>query len=288
MKLSNEDGLTLTEVLMSAGLLGLLALAIMQGTTMMKKMKARSNQTLAVQSYSSEGLKKLKTSADGVSWERLNFERTYTLVNESGKIDRVDWDFTEIPDLSNMSDIEVEVRDPSGSKIKFTRDSHTLISTKGGKMRVYFSRCVPIGDYEKNITPQMAASYDKVPFVSKKDKVDEIYCCKRGLNKLCSSKIDSPKDKFRIMTFDLRDNSNWKVFPVPSERKYLLGNGFIFFTNRSRRPNAFVAYHFTLTNTCFTDDDRNNCDKRGKVNSTPTTGSISTRSVYDSGQLIIQ
>lgn len=284
-----ENGFTLTEVLVASGLLGVIGVGVMFGTKTMKNMDKSSKQSSALQVYNTDGLNKLKIYTQGLTWEKFDFRSTYVQVNQNNKIKTVNWDFTDIDNINNNTDLEVSISDNSGNTFKVKRDSHTLVYSKNGKVGVYFSRCVPKNQYYKGgISPSQALSFKRVPFLVKDGERNAIYCCPQKSTGICSLDISDSTSSFRYMTFDLRDQGSFRSSPSQGDAKFFLGSGFMVYLNRGKKPDAFKALYFNSSDPCYRANDKATCIKEGIKTVRAVNGEISSKSVFESGQLIIQ
>ncbi len=276
---NNEDGFSLAEVLVAAGLLGVLGVVINFGTQQVGQMTKESMQQKVVHEISAENMKTLKNASEGIVWQKFNFEQTY---KADGSL--VDWKLEDIEE-SSIADLQTSLRDSEGNVLKLTRSSHTLVSAKFEKKRALLTRCVPKNRYNNKKRPietDDIASFDRVPFI----KDEKLYCCPQGSAKICDEAVNQKSSRYRIMTFSLSEGKNLKVLPVWGNRKMLLGSGFIFYIGEGKKPEEYSFKQFVITNACFKREK--DCTQSGIISFREGIGHISSRSIYDSGQLIIE
>ncbi len=288
--LFNARGFTLAEVVVSVGLLGIVALGFASGSKYLLKIKDNADKNEVLQSNANEALGLIKRYTEGLSWEKLDYKASY--FHNKGKIglENVSWDLSDLEMTTSLDQLDVDIRDLNGTKITLRRDSHTAIRSRNGKTSAYFSRCVPTSTYldkKQNIDISTVSSLTRVPYLVENGKISEIYCCPRNSTSLCGDRVKNSDSPYRVMSFVLTDKLRLKVFPAMGERKYLLGVGLMIFLNEEKSPSAFKAYSMVMTNSCSKKSDGKNCKKNGLVRRKLVSGPLSTRSLFDSGQIII-
>jgi len=290
MFFKSEKGFSLAEVLVSAGLLGVLALGMNYGIEILNKQKKSSKTKIALQTDLNISLKYLAAHTNGLSWNDFDFDNTYYQGNNLKTMNLVNWNASDIDSISVREDLRQTISTTKFGNVDFFLDSFTLVKEKGGTNGLYFSRCVSASDYKtKDFTLQEALDINMRPYLVKEGEVLSIYCASSGADgKLSNSaKIIGRKDNYRVMSFYSKNNT-WKQMPSLGDRAFLLGSGFMVFMNRALNPDSFVAYSFALDDPCYRYDNVKDCNRLPILALKKLTGPIQSTGIHDSGFMIIQ
>lgn len=286
--MEGQKGFTLAEVMVAAGMVGLVALAANYGLEMMSKMKRTSEAKAAQSTLVNEIGRQLTSVGKKIVWTNFDFNRSFYVNNSATSVMKVNWTFADIPTASSVSDIQFQTK-VKGLSVTTVRDSFTLeyVNDDGSDSGLIASRCVPKGSYNAKMSATNALSLAYGPFVFKDNKgIFRIRCCRINGPGLCSGDtIDESGDSWRVNTFMIRRNA-MRTIPGESDARYILGAGFAFYFNQNTEPYSYTNYVFSIRNGC--PNQVQDCDKvipplikqyRGDVNST---------GVHDSGVLIIK
>ncbi len=289
--LKSEKGFSLAEVMIGAGLLGILTVGMNYGFDLLNKQKKNSRTKLTIQSQLNVGLKYMAAHTNGLSWKVFDFDNTYYQATNMKEAHRVSWDAGDVDNISNRSDLIQTFNAPPFGNVSFYMDSFTLVKEKGGSNGLYFSRCVSESDYtsNKNFGLQEALDLPNRPYLLSFDNMKYVYCAPRATNGSVgtSYRINGRKTNYRVMSFYYK-NKTWKQMPGPEDRKSLLGAGFMLYMNRNENPESFISYSFVLDDPCYRYDTSKDCQRLPIISLRNLSGPIQETGVHDSGFMIIQ
>ena len=285
-----EKGFSLSEVLVAAGLLGILSLGMNYGIEVLNKQKKNTSTKLSIQSLLNLGLKYTTAHSNGLSWKSFDYENTYFQGNNMRNLNLVNWNHSDIDSISSRGDLEQTIDAGRFGNVNFYVDSFTLVKEKGGTNGLYFSRCVSATDYkDRDFTLQEALDLPRRPYLVKKNEKIQIHCSTKNASgsQSSSTRISGRRSDYRVVSFYYKNNT-WKQIPSFSERKYLLGAGYMIFMNRNKNPDSFIAYNFILDDPCYRYSKEKNCNRLPIVQLRNLSGPIQETGVHDSGFMIIQ
>ena len=278
----SEAGFSLVELTVATGLLGLLAVVVVYGVNQMGLLLKESRQNEVIRENLAEGVRNIKKSvSSGLFYRKFNANQTY-----NNKLSLVNWPVKnlDVEDLDKLKVFFDLLTSESQETVELFRNSHTLI----GEKSVFLSRCVPKSIYnsvKKEMTISDINSFDKVPFVTTKG----VYCCLIGSRKKCSVAAISPGSDDRVMSFKLTKGRKPKSFPAASDKRAILGSGFIIMIDDGADPRNYSYQQFVLSDPCYKRGNKENCDIVGVVNVRTGSGEVSSaRSIHDTGHLIIE
>ncbi len=290
--IKGEKGFSLAEVMVAAGLVGVISIGVLYGTNMASKQKRSSKVKLAVQTQLNLGLKHLSNFTKGLSWTSFDFDSTYFIGDNMNVNRRVSWRASDIDTISTRSDLRRSLSTTRFGNVNYFIDSTTFENGKGGTTGLFFSRCVDKKDYRnesKSFSLQEALNINLRPYLLKVGKNFSVYCApKKTTGKpSASNAISGQKGKYRVMSFYFKKNT-WIEIPSKQERRFLLGAGHILYMNRDKNPDGFTAYNFVLDDPCLRYETKGECNRKPVVEVRNISGPIQAAGVHDSGFMVIQ
>lgn len=291
-QIKSEKGFSLAELMVAAGLVGIISLGVIYGTKVSSKQERSSKVKLAVQTQLNIGLKHLSNFTKGISWSDFDFDGTYFIGNNMNRIQPVSWNESDVDTIANRNDLERNFTSSRFGNIHYFLDSTTYASGKSGNISLFFSRCVDVDSYKnpsKSYGLQEALDIDLRPYLLKEGKNFTTYCAPAKTTGKPSSHyaISGVKGNLRVMSFYYKKNT-WIEIPSKQERSFLLGAGHILFMNRNKNPDGFIAYNYVLDDPCLRYETKGECNRKPVVKIRNITGPVQSTGVHDSGFMVIQ
>ncbi len=292
IKINSEKGFSLAEVMVAAGLVGIISLGVIYGSKVANKQKRSASAKLAVQAQLNIDLKHLSNFSKGVSWNNFDFDATYFVGNDMKRINRVSWKAKDVTTISNRTELRRSLNTKDYGVVNYFKDSHTLDSSIGSVgSALYFTRCIGVNPYRNNrrYSLQEALNINMRPFLIKNGKHNEIHCLPRKTSGVPSAntRVSGNNSSYRVVSFYFKNRSLLQM-PSAQERRFLLGAGFSLLMNRSKNPDGFTAYNFVLDDPCLRYETDGECKRNAIVELRNITGAVQAAGVHDSGFMVIQ
>ena len=286
--LLSQKGFSLAELMVAAGLMGLVGLGIIQGMKLLGFQKKAANSVEAASSSLSGNLTLMQMASGGVSWKQFDFTRSFYRGDDLTLFNKVGWDAGAIAGVSDRTDLKTSIDDKKFGLQEFYRDSFTIMFEKQGNNGLFFSRCVKKNQYFKSFEPDEALALPRSPFLVKRDEQLQVYCCPRNSSTVCGGgHVKDTNSVWRPVTFYLK-NGVYRQLPSPQDRKRLLGAGFMMLFNRQTNPDGFFSYVFSIADQCYKYGDKGVCNRNGKIHFKTLNGNVKADGVHDSGFMVIQ
>lgn len=286
--MEGQKGFTLAEVMIAAGIVGIVALAGNYGIEMMARMKRTSEAKAAQSTLVNEIGRQFTSVGKHIVWKNFDFDRSFYIDNTGETIKKVTWNYSDLYNVNSKSDLEFQTT-VNNQNVQVLRDSFTLefFSEDGSSSGLIASRCVPKDQYNAKISAQSALSLPYGPFVYKDEYgLMQIRCCLIDGGELCTDgDLKTGADDWRVNTFFVRRNA-MRSIPGDSDAQFILGAGFAFYFNQEKEPYTYTNYVFAIRNGCPNQVEV--CDKKIPPLVKQYRGDVNSSGVHDSGVLIIK
>lgn len=287
IKIKNEKGFTLSEVVVGAALMGIVGIIVINTfKTVNKQIKTtrnKNNRQLMMNNlvnYANRASKVIKFEDFHNSKTLYNASRTVfdprpvSFVTSGGN-GVINFDYKGSPRSIQGGTFEIKMANTTASK---------NLKTTG----FIFSRCIDRSDVDTEFTLDQALALSNFPFVRLEgmNKVKRIHCCPRT-NLNCDNVIDKDAT-LRPRVFYVNENKI-QMYPGPKIGHEMAGAGINLYLDHTLTPQSYELVVFTLENDCLQQIDRRMikpCKNKNIVTIRIIEGKL-TSDIHDSGMLIL-
>ncbi len=245
----SEQGVTLVELMISVGLMGMVFLgsaSIFRNMNISKK-KAELEANIA---ESSNIIKKIiSKSKSNINWESFDFtESYYSNTATLGIPSLVTWT------LANTNYINTDQQTFTINKVKLLRNSNLLeITNLSQGAGVMFSRCVDKSIYGTDQTFQEALDLPSVPMINMKTNPVKVYCCDKKSLTLCNTnaakEVVNNSSTFRVKTY-YQTPQVFQNFPAKGDQNIIMGVGIFLTFNSPLNPYQYKLNISVISEGC--------------------------------------
>ncbi|MDD0854234.1 type II secretion system protein [Halobacteriovorax sp. GB3] len=285
-----QRGFTLAEVVVTAGIIGFIAVVANYGMGLMNNVKKKA-EAKTIQNQTMTDIARNMNSVGGkLIWSNYNFDQSFYSSGDLELAKKTEWTIADLDSVTNVNQLAVLTKTDTGANVSFFRNSftHEIVDEEDPTKKGFIAtRCVEKDDFFTKYSAQEAVDLEYAPFLYKKSNGQfSVQCCKMNSSTSCSNRpVAEPEDRYRVRTFIFKRGA-LRSFPGQGDDRYLLGTGFTTYFNRNKDPFAFSTYIFSIRNPCI--GRKKNCNKQIPVAMKHLRGDASQTGVHESGVIIIK
>ncbi|MCO4795253.1 MAG: hypothetical protein KC493_16160 [Bacteriovoracaceae bacterium] len=286
----SEKGFTLAEVVVGAGLMGLVGLVIVNtmktmGTQVKTTRKKNVRQLMmnTIVRYGNRAAQVVK---------REDFHNSKTYYNSSRTIFEPVATTYSTPSGKGLIEFEHQGTSKSLQGGSFEVKLSTIGNQADGSIKgtgAIISRCINESDRNSNFTLDQVYAINTVPVVRYEgaNKVKKVFCCSRN-NLDCSNQV-TKGSSLRPRVFYVNERKV-QMYPGPGQSHDVAGTGMNFYFDSASNPESYQLVLFAVENDCLQNDDKDlgtrECKNKNIVTIRIIEGMLAS-DIHDSGMLIL-
>jgi type II secretory pathway pseudopilin PulG len=267
MLIKNESGMTLVEIMISAGIIAFLSVSSFKLMEMMNKSNKKSQNKVVQNNLKLRVKRVLDNSVQGLDSTVFESEIFYQM--------EVDGNFTRKGLTKTGVDLK-QFNAPVGNFSSFNIVKKLIDTTNGNDFtKNYDTVCIPVEfAYQKIIFSEYRDIYTRRPFVRSNDGNKKVYCCEKETPNCTEEKNrlahDGSEFVSRIVGVPrgvINDSDELETIPAFGELLDVTGVGYFLYTHIDD-PNLLTTGYFSYNSECFNKKiafksiDKANCDQK--------------------------